>query len=60
LIGFIGTIIFPVALYQLNHKLLPPHLPEWARPRGRPWLLGLSFLAYLLLAGLYLKSSLGF
>lgn len=60
LIGFIGTIIFPVALYQLNHKLLPPHLPEWARPKGRPWLLGLSFLVYMMLAALYLKSSLGF
>jgi len=60
LIGFIGTIIFPPALYRLNHKLLPPHLPEWARPRGRPWLLGLSFLVYVTLAVLYLKSSLGY
>ena len=57
LIGFIGTIIFPVALYLLNYKLLPPHLPEWARPRRRPWLLGVSFLAYLILAALYLKFS---
>ncbi|MCQ8105212.1 Nramp family divalent metal transporter [Methylomonas sp. SURF-2] len=60
LIGFVGTIIFPVALYILNHKLLPPHLPEWARPKRRPWLLGLSFLVYLVLAVLYLKSSLGY
>lgn len=60
LIGFIGTIIFPVALYLLNHKRLPPHLPEWARPRRRPWLLGVSFLVYLTLAILYLKSSLGY
>jgi hypothetical protein len=60
LIGFIGTIIFPVALYMLNYRHLPPHLPDWARPRGRPWLLGLSFLVYLVLAVLYLKSSLGF
>lgn len=59
LIGFIGTIIFPVALYLLNHKLLPPHLPEWARPKRQPWLLGVSFAVYLLLAALYLKSSLG-
>ena len=57
LIGFIGTLIFPVALYFLNHRLLPPHLPEWARPRHRPWLLGLSFIVYLVLAVLYLKSS---
>ena len=54
LIGFIGTILFPVALYLLNYRLLPAHLPEWARPRGKPWFLGLSFLVYLSLAGLYL------
>jgi hypothetical protein len=60
LIGFIGTIIFPVALYKLNHQLLPPHLPEWARPQSKPWLLGLSFVVYLILAFLYLKASLGF
>lgn len=59
LIGFIGTLIFPVALYFLNHRLLPPHLPEWARPRHRPWLLGLSFIVYLVLAVLYFKSSFG-
>ena len=57
LIGFVGTIIFPVALYLVNHRMLPPHLPEWARPKGRPWLLGVSFLAYLLLAVLYLKAT---
>ena len=60
LIGFIGTIIFPIALYWLNHRLLPPHLPAWARPRRKPWFLGLSLIVYLMLAGLYLKSSLGF
>jgi hypothetical protein len=60
LIGFIGTIIFPVALYNLNHQLLPPHLPEWARPQSKPWLLGLSFVVYLILAFLYIKASLGF
>lgn len=59
IIGFIGTIIFPVALYRLNHCLLPPHLPEWARPQSRPWLLGVSLIVYLILAGLYLKASLG-
>lgn len=59
LIGFIGTIIFPVALYLLNHRLLPPHLPQWAKPKHRPWLLGLSFVVYLILAGLYLQASLG-
>ena len=54
LIGFIGTITFPVALYLINHRMLAPHLPAWARPSGQPWFLGLSFLAYLILAGLYL------
>ena len=58
LIGFIGTITFPVALYLINHRMLPPHLPEWAKPKGKPWLLGVSFIVYLVLAGLYLKTSL--
>ena len=58
LIGFIGTITFPVALYLINHRMLPPHLPEWAKPKGKPWLLGVSFVVYLVLAGLYLKTSL--
>jgi len=56
-IGFVGTLIFPVALYLLNYRLLPPHLPNWAQPKGKPWLLGLSFLVYLVLAGLYLGAS---
>lgn len=58
LIGFAGTLLFPLALYLLNHRMLPPHLPDWARPGGRPWALGLSFVAYLLLAVLYLKETL--
>lgn len=56
LIGFVGTIIFPVALYLMNHRMLPPHLPEWARPKRKPWLLGVSFIAYLILAILYLRN----
>jgi hypothetical protein len=40
--------------------MLPPHLPEWARPKGTPWLLGVSFVVYLILAALYLKASLKF
>ena len=31
-IGFAGTVIFPVALYLLNYRLLKPELPTWARP----------------------------
>ncbi|WP_367156144.1 Nramp family divalent metal transporter [Methylomonas sp. HYX-M1] len=57
LIGFGGTILFPPALYLLNYRLLPAHLPEWAKPRGTPWLLGLSFVVYLALAAAYLYAS---
>jgi Mn2+/Fe2+ NRAMP family transporter len=39
-IGFVGTVIFPVALYRLNYRMLAPVLPAWARPRARErWLL---------------------
>jgi hypothetical protein len=54
-IGFAGTVIFPTALYCLNYRRLAEQVPEWARPpRHGAWLLGVSFLAYLTLAGLYL------
>jgi hypothetical protein len=54
-IGFAGTVIFPIALYLLNHRMLAPALPRWARPRpGERLLLGLSFVAYLALAAAYL------
>jgi hypothetical protein len=58
LIGFAGTVMFPVALYLLNHRILAPALPSWARPTA--WSAGLlliSFIAYLLLAVtfIYLK-----
>jgi len=54
-IGFIGTVIFPVALYLLNHRMLAPNLPLWARPRKISLcLLAVSFLAYLTLAVAYL------
>ena len=53
-IGFAGTVIFPVALYLLNYRMLPDHLPGWARPGGvGPWLLGISFAVYLGLALAY-------
>ena len=55
-IGFAGTVLFPAALYLLNPRRLPPSLPAWARPTWRSAaLLGVSFVAYLLLAVLYLK-----
>jgi hypothetical protein len=59
-IGFIGTVTFPVALYLLNYRLLPAYLPAWARPRRRRgWLLGVSLLAYVVLAVMYVRAVLG-
>jgi hypothetical protein len=56
-IGFGGTVIFPAALYFLNHRRLGPVLPEWARPRAvERWLLAVSFVAYLALALAYLRA----
>jgi hypothetical protein len=55
LIGFAGTVMFPVALYLLNHRLLAPELPSWARPsRFSAVLLLLSFLVYLTLASMFI------
>jgi hypothetical protein len=54
-IGFVGTVIFPAALYLLNYRMLAPLLPTWARPRASERrLLALSFVCYLALAGAYL------
>lgn len=59
-IGFIGTVIFPAALYLLNYRFLHPHVPDWARPsRASAWLLAISFVAYLLLAMAYLREIAG-
>jgi hypothetical protein len=59
-IGFIGTVLFSVALIFLNHVYLPRHLPALARP-GRLNLLFLcvACLAYLVLAGAYLLTITG-
>jgi hypothetical protein len=55
-IGFAGTVIFPAALWRLNHRLLPRHTPPWARPSRRSAvLLGISFAAYSILAVAYLR-----
>lgn len=55
-IGFLGTVIFPVALYYLNFRRLAPHLPPWARPgAGSAVLLGISFVAYAALAAAYAR-----
>jgi hypothetical protein len=54
-IGFAGTVIFPIALYLLNYRLLGPGLPEWAQPsQFSAVLLGISFIAYFCLAAAYL------
>ena len=54
-IGFVGTVLFTVALIFLNHVYLPRHLPVMARPgRLNLVLLVISSLSYLVLAVLYL------
>ncbi|MGH8560138.1 MAG: Nramp family divalent metal transporter [Methylococcales bacterium] len=58
-IGFAGTVIFPLALYFLNYRLLAPSLPAWAKPGSHGlWILSLIFLIYLGLALAYGWSSL--
>jgi len=53
-IGFAGTVIFPPALYLLNHRLLAPTVPEWARPESSgAWLLAIAGITYALLAAAY-------
>ncbi len=54
-IGFVGTVIYSVALILLNHVYLPRHLPAMARP-GRLNLIFLiiACIAYFVLATLYL------
>ena len=59
-IGFVGTVIFPVALFLLNYRHLPARVPAWARPPLRfAVLLGVSFAAYLALALFYAASLAG-
>jgi hypothetical protein len=59
-IGFVGTVIYSVALIFLNHVYLPRQLPAIARP-GRVSLIFLliSCFAYVVLAALYLLTLLG-
>ncbi len=52
-IGFIGTVIFPAALWLLNRRLAS-QLPPWSAPgRTSQWLLGVVFVAYVALAAAY-------
>lgn len=53
-IGFVGTVIYSVALIFLNYVYLPRHLPAAARPgRLNLFFLLLSCLAYAILAAGY-------
>ncbi len=36
-IGFVGTVIFSVAVLVLNHHFLPPITPTWAHPGKLSW-----------------------
>jgi hypothetical protein len=54
-IGFVGTVIYSIALIFLNHVYLPRQLPALARPgRLSLILLIVSCVAYLVLATMYL------
>lgn len=54
-IGFIGTLIFSVAILILNHRLLKRELPTWARPGPvARWTMTFACAAYGALAVAYL------
>ncbi|HEY2988301.1 MAG TPA: Nramp family divalent metal transporter [Candidatus Binatia bacterium] len=60
-IGFIGTVIYSIALIVLNHVYLPRHLPAAARPgKINLGFLAVSCCAYAALAVAYLLAQLGF
>ena len=53
-IGFVGTVIYSVALILLNHLFLPRYLPSAAKPAKLSlFFMIVSCTAYLLLASLY-------
>src|SRR5215510_5618013 len=59
-IGFVGTVLFSVALIFLNHVYLPRHLPTAAHPgRVNLFFLCLACVAYGLLAVAYLPTIAG-
>ncbi len=48
-------MVFSVGVLVLNHRVLPPLLPRFARPgRAAAVLMGLTCVAYLALAAAYL------
>lgn len=53
--GFVGTVVFSVAIGILNHRRLPRLLPAFARPgRATAAALGATCVAYFALAAAYL------
>jgi hypothetical protein len=59
-IGFVGTVLFSVALIFLNYVYLPRHLPLAARPKRLNFIfLCLSCAAYVVLAVVYLSTITG-
>ena len=53
-IGFVGTVIYSVALILLNHVYLARHLPSAAKPgRLSLFFIVISCIAYVILATLY-------
>jgi hypothetical protein len=58
--GFLGTVVYSIAVLLLNHRVLPRHLPEAARPgRWSTVAMSLSCLSFLGCALVYLWIQLG-
>jgi hypothetical protein len=56
-IGFVGTVIYSVALIMLNHVYLPRYLPLAAKPgKLNLFFMVISCAAYFVLAALYLAT----
>lgn len=56
-IGFVGTVIYSVALIMLNHVYLPRYLPRAAKPgKLNLFFMLISCAAYFVLATLYLAA----
>lgn len=56
-IGFVGTVIYSVALIMLNHVYLPRYLPRAAKPgKLNLFFMLISCAAYFVLAALYLAA----
>jgi hypothetical protein len=54
IIGFVGTVSFPILLYRLNHRLLRRHLEPHALPqRWAAFGLAVAGVAYAALAIAY-------